>query len=68
MSWYHVMSRPIGDNVLNKWQAVGVAAAPSPRQGVSVYDTEIDAVAIKVDHLVPGVVYQFCVCAQNDVG
>lgn len=68
MSWYHVMTRPIGENVLSKWQAVGMAAAPAAKTDVSIHDTEPQAVAVRVDHLVPGVAYEFRVCAQNDVG
>lgn len=62
------MSRPTGDNVLSKWQVVGMAAAPAPRRNVPVHDTEPETVTVKVGHLVPGVAYQFRVCAQNDVG
>ncbi|CAM9763677.1 unnamed protein product [Ectocarpus sp. 12 AP-2014] len=68
VSWYHVMSRPTGEHVLSKWQAVGMAPAPAPRLDVSVHDTEPQSVVVKVEHLVPGVAYQFRVCAQNDVG
>ncbi|CAM9100452.1 unnamed protein product [Pylaiella littoralis] len=68
VSWYHVMSRPTGENVLSKWQAVGMAAAPAPKLNVAVHDTEPQSVAVKVEHLVPGVAYQFQVCAQNDIG
>eukprot|EP00752_Nemacystus_decipiens_P004507 g4115.t1 len=68
VSWYHVMSRPTGENVLSKWQAVGMAPAPALRQNVSVHDKEPQSVAIKVQHLVPAVAYQFRVCAQNDIG
>lgn len=39
-----------------------IAATP-PRKG-----PHRDAVTIKVDNLVPGVAYQFRVCAQNEVG
>lgn len=53
---------------MSKWQAVGMAPAPAEKQDVSVYDTEPQSVAIKVEHLVPGVAYQFRVCAQNDIG
>lgn len=45
-----------------------MAPAPAPKQNVSVHDKEPQSVAIKVEHLVPGVAYQFRVCAQNDVG
>ena len=62
------MSRPTGENVLSKWQAVGMAPAPALMQNVSVYDKEPQSVAIKVEHLVPGIAYQFRVCAQNGVG
>ncbi|CAM9548555.1 unnamed protein product [Ectocarpus sp. 4 AP-2014] len=68
VSWYHVMSRPTGKHVLSKWQAVGMVPAPAPRLDVSVHDTEPQSVAVKVEHLVPGVAYQFRVCAQNNVG
>lgn len=68
MLWYHVMSRPTGDHVLSKWQAVGMVEAPKPRENVSVHDKRVGAVTVKVDNLVPGVAYQFRVCAQNDVG
>lgn len=54
--------------MLSKWQAVGMAAAPPPKLNVSVLDTEPQSVAVKVEHLVPGVAYQFKVCAQNDIG
>lgn len=63
VSWYHVMLRPTGENVLNKWQAAGMAAATPSRKG-----PQRDAVTVKVDNLVPGVAYQFCVCAQNEIG
>ncbi|CBN79374.1 conserved unknown protein [Ectocarpus siliculosus] len=59
---------PPDHGVLSKWQAVGMAPAPAPRLDVSVHDTEPQSVAVKVEHLVPGVAYQFRVCAQNDVG
>ena len=54
--------------MLGKWQAVGVAAAPAPRESISVHDTDVGAVSVKVDNLVPGVAYQFRVCAQNYIG
>lgn len=54
--------------MLSKWQAVGMAPAPALKKNVPVYDTEPTSVAIKVEHLVPGVAYQFRVCAQNHVG
>ena len=54
--------------MLSKWQAVGMAPAPALMQNVSVYDKEPQSVAIKVEHLVPGIAYQFRVCAQNGVG
>lgn len=62
------MLRPAGEHMLSKWQAVGMTEAPAPRVGVSVYDTEGDRVLLKVDHLIPGVAYQFRVCAQNAIG
>lgn len=62
------MSRPTGENVLSKWQAVGMAAAPAPKLNVSVHDKEPQSAAVKVEHLVPGVAYQFRICAQNDIG
>lgn len=68
VSWYHVMLRPSGEHVLSKWQAVGMAEAPAPKRGVSVYDTERGVVKLRVEQLVPGVSYQFRVCAQNGVG
>lgn len=68
MTWYHVMSRPTGDSVLSKWQMVGMAPAPAKRQNVPIYDTEPETVTVTVGHLVPGVAYEFRVCAQNDVG
>ncbi|CAM9755982.1 unnamed protein product [Sphacelaria rigidula] len=57
------MLRPTGGNVLRKWQAVGVAQAPAVGGGAGA-----DGVRLKVEHLLPGVAYQFRVCAQNDVG
>ena len=68
VSSYHVMSKPAGGHVLGKWQAVGIAAAPTPRESISVHDTDVGLVSVKVDNLVPGVAYQFRVCAQNEVG
>ena len=62
------MSRPTGGNLLEKWQVIGMAAAPAPRESISVHDTDVGVVSVKVDNLVPGVAYQFRVCAQNDVG
>lgn len=62
------MSRPTGENVLSKWQAVGMAVAPASKLNVSVHEKEPHSVALKVEHLVPGVEYQFRVCAQNDIG
>lgn len=54
--------------MLEKWQVIGMAAAPAPRESISVHDTDVGVVSVKVDNLVPGVAYQFRVCAQNDVG
>lgn len=54
--------------MLSKWQAIGMAAAPPLKMDVSIHDKEPQLVAIKVEHLVPGVAYEFRVCAQNDVG
>lgn len=68
MTWYHVMLRPTGENVMSKWQAVGVVEAPAKKRGVSVYDNEGDRVELKIEHLVPAVAYQFRVCAQNERG
>lgn len=49
--------------MLSKWQAVGVAPAPAKRGGAND-----GRVKLKVEHLVPEVVYQFRICTQNDIG
>lgn len=68
ISWYHVLMRPRGEHVLNKWQVVGLAEAPAPKTGVSVYDQGRDTILLEVKHLLPGLTYQFRVCAQNGIG